>query len=69
MRDTVTVVALVGVVTAFPRVLIFCLMCRERRRLVVLARACGHDGLVLEHRGADRARLALRQARVEDARG
>ncbi|MDH2387262.1 hypothetical protein QCN29_00365 [Streptomyces sp. HNM0663] len=61
MQESMVAVAAVGVVTGLPRILLFWLMSRERRRIVAAVSGTGAaaSALVLDHRGPGRASLTL----------
>ncbi|MDI9889267.1 hypothetical protein QMZ92_34335 [Streptomyces sp. HNM0645] len=68
MQEPMVLAAAVGVAAAMPRILLFWLMSRERRRIIGVLTEAGDTALVLDHHGPGRARVMLLPGRW-DARG
>ncbi|WP_149181832.1 hypothetical protein [Streptomyces sp. TRM49041] len=59
MQEPMMLTAAVGVAAFLPRVLLFWLMSRERRRIVAAVSESGNAALLLDHHGPGRARVTL----------
>ncbi|MEW2631012.1 hypothetical protein AB0903_04970 [Streptomyces sp. NPDC048389] len=66
MQEPMMLAAAVGVVASLPRVLLFWLMSRERRRIVAAVSESGNATLFLDHYGPGRAGVTLFSGRGDE---